>query len=76
MKAHEFDKDFNDNKYITGALDLKKAYRPDLEPKRVNIDFPIWMLDELDREANRIGVTRQSIVKLWISEQLKKKSGN
>ena len=38
--------------------------------KRVNFDFPAWMLDSLDREANRVGVTRQSIIKIWLAERL------
>jgi hypothetical protein len=44
--------------------------RPALEQRRVNVDFPSWMVDSLDREARRLGVTRQSIIKVWIAERL------
>ncbi len=71
MKANEFDKKFDDNgTEITSALDLSKAKRPMLDQKRVNVDFPIWMIESMDREANRLGVTRQSIIKIWLAEPL------
>ena len=53
-------------------LDLAAARRPGYEQKRVNVDFPVWMIEALDREAKRLGVTRQSIVKVWIAERLEK----
>jgi len=66
MKANEFDKKFDDNgAEIISALDLSKAKRPMLDQKRVNVDFPIWMIESMDREANRLGATRQSIIKIW-----------
>jgi len=46
--------------------------RPNLGQKRVNVDLPIWMIQRLDRQANLIGVTRQSIIKVWLSERIKK----
>jgi len=70
MKAEEFDKLFDDGEDITHLLDLSGVQRPNLEQKRVNVDFPIWMVNQLDREAKRIGVTRQSIIKMWLAERL------
>jgi len=73
MKAKEFDKLFDDDKDITNVLDLKKATRPGQLQKRVNVDFPNWVIDSLDKEAKRLGVTRQSIIKVWIAEHFSKK---
>lgn len=72
MKARDFDQQFDKGDDISGVLDTEKAKRPGLEQRRVNIDFPLWMIERLDREANRVGVTRQSIIKIWISEHLEK----
>ncbi len=74
MKAAEFDRRFDDGEDITDLLDLAKARRPGLEPRRVNVDFPSWMVDSLDQEAGRLGVTRQSIIKLWIAERLERRA--
>ena len=73
MKAKEFDKNFNEGKDITKYLNLNKATRPGQLQKRVNVDFPVWIIDSLDKEAKRLGVTRQSIIKVWIAEHLSKK---
>ena len=70
MKANEFDKKFDSGAGIINTLDLSKAKRPMLDQKRVNVDFPIWMIESMDREANRLGVTRQSIIKIWLAERL------
>jgi hypothetical protein len=70
MKARKFDADFDRGKDITGALDLSRARRPLQEQRRVNVDFPVWMIESLDREASRLGVTRQSIIKVWLAERL------
>jgi hypothetical protein len=70
MKAEEFDHKFDDGEDVTGDLDLAAVRRPALEQRRVNVDFPSWMVESLDREARRLGVTRQSIIKLWIAERL------
>lgn len=71
MKAEELDKLFDDNEVdILEYFDLSTAKRPGHEQKRVNVDFPMWMVDALDREASRLGVTRQSVIKFWIAEQL------
>jgi hypothetical protein len=74
MKAKEFDKKFNEGGDITKYLDVSKARRPEQEQKRVNVDFPKWMIHELDKEAKRLGVPRQSIIKVWVAERLKKAS--
>jgi len=70
MKAKKFDKEFDEGKDISKHLDLSKAKRPVQEQKRVNVDFPMWMIDMLDKEAKRLGVPRQSVIKVWISERL------
>ncbi len=70
MKAEKFDREFDAGKDVTGALDITKARRPKQEQKRVNVDFPIWMVERLDKEAHRLGVARQSIIKVWLAERL------
>ena len=70
MKASEFDEKFDDDVDILEDLDLSKAKRSAQTTKRVNVDFPSWMLESLDREARRIGVTRQSIIKVWLAEKI------
>jgi hypothetical protein len=75
MKASELDKHFDDGEDIRGELDLGSARRPNREQRRVNVDFPSWMVESLDREARRLGVTRQSIIKVWIAERLEQKAG-
>ncbi len=74
MKATEFDAKFDRGEDITEFLDLSRAKRPGHEQKRVNVDFPIWMIEALDREAKRLGVTRQSIIKVWLAERLEQLS--
>lgn len=72
MKVKEFDKKFDEGKEdIIGDLDLSTIRRVNQEHKRINVDFPSWVVDSLDREAARIGVTRQSIIKVWLVERLK-----
>ena len=70
MKTKDFDDAFDDGIDITAHLDLSKAKRVLQEQKRVNVDFPTWMVDSLDREASRLGVTRQSVIKVWLAERL------
>jgi hypothetical protein len=72
MKAKDFERKFDDAEDITEFLDLSQARRPGHEQQRVNVDFPIWMIEALDNEANRLGVTRQSIIKVWIAERLER----
>ncbi len=74
MKASDFDQKFDRGEDVTADLDLPKARRPGLEQRRVNVDFPLWMVESLDREAERLGVTRQSIIKIWIADRLKRKA--
>ncbi len=70
MKAKKFEQQFDEGVDITASLDLSKAKRVLQEQRRVNVDFPTWMIDSLDREANKLGVTRQSIIKVWLAERL------
>lgn len=70
MKTKELDKRFDAGSDISRFLDLSRAKRTNEESKRVNVDFPAWMIHSLDKEASRLGVTRQSIIKVWISERL------
>jgi hypothetical protein len=74
MKAKELDKKFNEGKSILKDIDLSKAKRPNQEQKRVNVDFPVWMIQSLDKEAKRLGVPRQSIIKIWLAERLQSSS--
>jgi hypothetical protein len=72
MKAEDFDEKFELGEDLTNDLDFSKARRVNQVLKRVNIDFPTWVVEELDKEANRLGITRQALVKVWIAEKLKK----
>ncbi len=76
MKAKELDKMFDDGEDITTHLDLSTKKRPGLKQRRVNVDFPDWIIETLDREASRIGVTRQSIIKVWIAERIKEEASS
>jgi hypothetical protein len=73
MKAKEFDEKFDNGEDISRHLDFSKARRPGREQKRVNVDFPVWMIQSLDREAKHLGVPRQSLIKFWIAEHLEQK---
>ena len=72
VKAREFDRKFDEGENISTHLDLKKARRPEQVQKRVNVDFPLWMIQQLDKEARRLGVPRQAIIKVWLAERLEK----
>jgi biotin operon repressor len=74
MKAKSLDKKFDSGEDVIKYLDLQKAARPGQEQRRVNVDFPDWMVDSLDKEARRLGVTRQAVIKVWIAEKLKEVS--
>lgn len=76
MKAKNFDRQFDEGKDVTQHLDREKARRAGHEQKRVNVDFPNWMIESLDREAGRLGVTRQSIIKIWLAERLEHQAAN
>ncbi len=71
MKATEFDEKFEAGDALADAVDWSQARRPNDQPKRVNVDFPAWVVDALDRQAQHLGVTRQSLIKMWIAERLK-----
>lgn len=73
MKAEEFDRMFDDGEDVTAVLDLAKAHRPGEEQRRVNVDLPAWMIASLDREARRLGITRQSVIKVWLAERLEQR---
>jgi hypothetical protein len=70
--AAELDRAFDDGENVLDAFDVENARRPGLEPRRVNVDFPSWVVEALDRQADRLGVTRQALIKLWIAERLEK----
>lgn len=70
MKASDFDKQFDSGKSVIRHLDLHRAKRLNTEQKRVNVDFPIWMIELLDDRARKLGVTRQSVIKMWLAERL------
>ena len=72
IKAKEIDKKFDEGGDISRYLDVSKIRRPEQEQKRVNVDFPLWMIHLLDKEARRLGVPRQSIIKVWVAERLEK----
>ena len=76
MKAKKFDQQFEDGVDLTASLDLSKAKRVQQDQKRVNVDFPTWMIDSLDREASKLGVTRQSGIKVWLAERLEASTSN
>lgn len=77
MKAKDFDKKFDEGQEdIVGDLELSSARRVNQEQKRINVDFPAWVVESLDREAARIGVTRQSIIKVWLVERLQAEAAN
>ena len=76
MKAKKFEQEFDEGVDITASLDLSKAKRVLQEQKRVNVDFPTWMVDSLDREASKLGVTRQSVIKVWLAERLEATASN
>jgi hypothetical protein len=70
MKVKKFDSNFESGKDITACLDLSKIKRPNQAQRRVNVDFPTWMIESLNKEASRLGVTSQSIIKVWLAERL------
>ena len=70
MKASDFDKRFDAGEDVTAMLDIKLARRPNLDQRRVNVDCPAWMVNSLDREARKMGITRQSLIKFWLADKL------
>ena len=74
MKAEELDELFDNGEDITQYLDMSTLTKNQTQTKKVNVDFPEWVINSLDQEAKRIGVTRQSIIKVWIAERLKEEA--
>ena len=74
IKAKDFEQQFDEGVDISASLDLTKAKRVLQEQRRVNVDFPTWMIESLDREASKLGVTRQSIIKVWLAERLESRA--
>ena len=70
MKATELDRRFDEGEDVSAHVDWSKARRPNIEARRVNVDFPAWMVESLDREARKLGVSRQSLIKLWLADKL------
>ena len=76
MNAKKFEQQFDDGVDVTASLDLSKAKRVLQDQKRVNVDFLTWMIDALDREVSKLGVTRQSVIKIWLAERLEASASN
>lgn len=76
MKAKDFEQQFDEGVDLTASLDLSRARRVLQAQKRVNVDFPTWMIDSLDRQASKLGVTRQSVIKIWLAERLEATASN
>ena len=74
MKAEEFDKKFDEGEDVSDFLDMSAARRPAHEMKCLSLDFPLWMIQLVDKEAKRLGIPRQHIIRLWIAERLQKAS--
>jgi len=70
MSAKEVDKKFDTGEDVLGYFDTENIKKPDLKQRRVNVDFPVWMIEDIDRKAKRLGVARQSLIKFWIAERL------
>ena len=75
MKTQDFDAAFNDGQNISEHLDMESARRPARETRRENVDFPTWMVAALDEEAQRLGITRQALIKVWIADRLEQRKG-
>lgn len=70
MKARDFDAAFDDGRDVGDAVDWAHARRPNLQSRRVNVDFPAWMVEGLDARAAHLGITRQVLIKMWIADRL------
>lgn len=70
MKTSDLDQAFDAGDSVADSIDWSKARRPNTESRRVNVDFPAWVVEGLDKQARHLGVTRQSLIKLWIAERL------
>lgn len=72
MKASELDRKFDDGESVMDMLDLASTRKLNLDQRKVNVDFPIWMIESLDGVARKLGVTRQSVIKMWLAERLER----
>lgn len=70
MSKKDFDARFEDGESVLDDLDLSTVVRPNLTPRRVNVDFPAWMVERLDRQADRLGISRQALIKMWLADRL------
>jgi hypothetical protein len=70
ISASEFDERFDNGEDVSEYLDFSKAVRPNEQHKRINVDFPLWMLEALDNASSRVGVTRQALIKMWLADKL------
>ena len=75
MNTEEFNSKFDEGQSMVDDLDLSRALRPEQQQTRISVDFPVWMVNSLDKEAHRLGVTRQSIIKMWLAEKLERRAG-
>ena len=76
MKTQDFDEEFDEGQDVSEHLDLESARRPAREIRRVNVDFPAWMVETIDDEAQRLGITRQALIKVWIADRLERPKGS
>lgn len=74
MNDEEFNSKFDEGESMIDDLDLSKALRSEQQQTRIRVDFPVWMINSLDKEAHRLGVTRQSIIKMWLAEKLERRA--
>ena len=70
ISGEELDRIFDDGEDVSAYFDLSTATRINQKPKRVNVDFPDWMVRSLDRQAQKRGVTRQALIKMWLADRL------
>ena len=70
MKAHELDRAFDGAEDVSAHVDWSGAERVNLGTRRVNVDFPAWVVSGLDRQARKLGITRQALIKMWIADRL------
>ena len=75
MKTQDFDAAFDDGQNISEQLDMDSVRRPAREIRRVNVDFPAWMVEALDEESQRLGITRQALIKVWLADHLEQRKG-
>lgn len=70
ISTSEFDERFDNGEDMSDFLDFSKAVKPNQKHKRINVDFPLWMVEELDKASDRVGVTRQSLIKMWLADKI------